>query len=289
MPTIPEQFIEFVHSARTHLPSPNHAPSPVEVVMDRSIEYETTIRKAWDQAADTYPFTETDEALALSMTALLESTRMPTSPERWLSLGSGPGLYEIFLLRQFPDLVIDSLDIAPQFINMQRLLASIYLDDPSQLITQVGSMSALQYPSRNFDMVLSINSLHWTNRWRETLQEIHRVSKYDPQIQLFIIMGAAPLLRGGTRVITAENNINTDNLMDGIESQGFMVDNLGELNIAQGQFGTPTKRLSVHASRHSGHKNKWPYRMRTGRLPFARYSLTPNGIQQEQIVMPPTR
>jgi len=90
---------------------------------------------------------------------------------RVLDVGCGKGflLYEMKL--QIPELEIRGLDVSRYALEHAKEEVSNYLD--------CGTVWKLPYPDKHFDLVLSLNTLHYCyiNQLKEALGEIERVKK----------------------------------------------------------------------------------------------------------------
>lgn len=104
--------------------------------------------------------------------------------DRILSVGCGPGLYEIFLshkLNQKQLTIITGTDfsngmVTEGTINKKRY-RELYGSDSRTLFKQNDANIFQGIPDNSKDVVLSNNVLNWLPRWKKSLYEIHRVLK----------------------------------------------------------------------------------------------------------------
>ncbi len=131
----------------------------------------------WDLIGPYWPAIETPTNYGLTMMAFLhfikqEKVRTGT----WLSLGSGPGIYETYLARRFPQTHITSLDIAKSMADFHENLKLRYAKNQTTLCQ---SIEMLPQKDQSCDLVICNNSIQWLERngIKKTVSEIQRVLK----------------------------------------------------------------------------------------------------------------
>jgi len=206
---------------------------------------EDGVRDFWDRNTHSYISIETPAALGLTMFALLESIPIPTSPQRWLSLGSGPGFYEIFLAKTQPNLSITSVDLSPKFINMQRKTIEKEAETDPQIrdrITPiVGSMNNLQSGDGNkFDRIFCINAFHWNTDWKRAVTNICQALSGANDSSVFITLGKVPFSSPDGRSLFSAPYL--EEVLDEFASKGLGTKTFGRLVMERGQSGEPESR-----------------------------------------------
>lgn len=93
-----------------------------------------------------------------------------------VSLGSGPGSYELWLLAENRIQSATLVDISEEMLKRaDRIAAQLELTDRIELIcSEVGSV---ELPDNYADVCLSINSLHWDTDWRTWIKKAIRYTK----------------------------------------------------------------------------------------------------------------
>jgi ubiquinone/menaquinone biosynthesis C-methylase UbiE len=159
-----------------------------------------------------------------------------TNAQHVLELCSGRGFNLIYLSKQNPQIQFDGVDLMPAHI-LTSLKRSRSLKN---LRCQVGNIEELEYPSGNFDIVFSIESLFHVTNLPKTLSEAYRVLKPGGRmiiIDFFRIKeleAAEPNQRNVIRI--AENAFaivspkSTNGFVEAAQTVGFTVFDVKELS-----------------------------------------------------------
>lgn len=104
-----------------------------------------------------------------------------TKPKQLVSIGSGPGLYEIYwahkLGRQSQIICTDiSTGMTQEGIKNQKRYETLY-GQPSTTLFKESDASQLFIGAKTQDAVISNNVLNWIPNWKKSLHEMHRVLK----------------------------------------------------------------------------------------------------------------
>ncbi|TFV60021.1 class I SAM-dependent methyltransferase [Mycobacterium sp. PS03-16] len=107
---------------------------------------------------------------------IIDSTFLSHLPQgaRILDVGAGGGLFTNYLADQRPDLTIVGVDLAEPQLKRARKRMRAYAD---RVTFQRGDATALDFPDRSFDGVISYGSVkHWTSQ-EKGMAECVRVLK----------------------------------------------------------------------------------------------------------------
>lgn len=282
-----QQYLGLVHQAQRAIPDsvPRSLTFPVIEPSEDPDEFSRNIQESWDGYAKDYVRQESQQAHAVTMMALLDHLKPPQGNEKWLSLGSGPGLYELFFAMKFPGLDITSLDLSPAFIRMQKeRLFSMSLKSPrlrSQVHPVRGSMNSLGEVGGDFDAILSINSLQWSTDWRGVIDEIDEVLSDDEGSRVYAVIGSVRS-SDGSESETIGAGLVADHMIDEFEERGLYPLAIGEVR-AIGQFGLPVGRNYSVFERRETPLAPWEERIDSGELPFTIYTFQNNGITKQEL------
>lgn len=232
------------------------------------------ISNMWADLGTDYVTQEPLDAFGATMLMLLENLPRPTGRERWLSLGSGPGIYETFLARIFPEAMIDCLDISPELINFHLRLLAAQTDLAYRVNPQIADISqTLEFPAGSFNRILVINCLHWIRGWRNTISEINRVLSKTEGSTVYSVLGSASVFTdGGRNKLSVTPDLDTDKLTDFMETYPFNTTALGILLIPKGQYGIYTERYYNVTKRGRTPFKHWGRRARKGEIKFIEYT-----------------
>lgn len=146
------------------------------------------LKAYWDRYAEDYFLGEKIGALADTMYIILDNLSERKGQERWLSLGSGSGIYEVFLAGLLPGVSIVSLDISDKQMIIQRGIMKRFLDQEKRrkIKLYTGSMEDLRSVGRGFDRIFCLDSIHWSSDWRRTVSQISDVLSPDDQARVYL-------------------------------------------------------------------------------------------------------
>ncbi len=273
------QFGDFVAAVKRKVPSSlKMSEMPSFAIGDRGIE--ERLREVWDKYGESYILEEPLAAYATTMYMLLNNMNGVEEGEQWLSLGSGPGIYEIFLAQKMARLKIVSLDLSPEQIKIQKkLLRAVARDNPvleSRVQPTVGSMTDLSGVGKDFKQVMCINALHWSPQWRRVVAEINGVLSPVEGARVYMVAGSTKFVGGGAAFAP---DLTTDTIIEEFEKHGLKVTACGTLHIP-GQFGLFTPRFYSVFERNSKVSGYWGDRIMKGKTTFTDYSYMGMGIIQ---------
>lgn len=229
--------------------------------------HEAVMRSAWSQISRYWAGVESTSNYVATIATLIDKLsecRMPQQGKlQVLSLGTGPGVYELFLAwwlkaNKMPAR-IHSTDYAEDMITLQREI----LESPIRIgktkvsalrdivSPSVADMSAL--PDRfsgKADVVICNNSLQWVAEWRQAVGEIAQAvnPKGRNRMVYFIVHPHAMRVQLGDRTITRDH-VEVDALLDEMEKHNlqplgkrFMIGPPGS-----GQAGNMLNRMLISA------------------------------------------
>lgn len=193
---------------------------------------ETLIQLGWNAMANYWVAVESLATYKATFVSLLE--RLSHYPKhgkgriKVLSVGSGPGLYEIFLAKILSEhgfqIRFFSTDYSESMIDFQnRILESglkiekMPVGRLRPMVTpSVANMTNLpEYFEDKFDIVICNNALQWTDDWKEAIAEISRSLNPKSQIQkaILIIHPHAMRVCAGSRMVKRPL-VDEDSLLD---------------------------------------------------------------------------
>lgn len=194
------------------------------------------MRYAWSERAKDWAAVESPATYAATMETLAQFVRLLGKPETVLSLGSGPGLYEIFLgalLRDDPKMNkarIICTDYAEGMVNRcQELLHTLTFPDQfgptllTNVSAQVEDMTRLSFADGSVSQIICNNSLQWASDWRRAVAEMARVIDPQGMRMLYIFINNHPMRvcdhRGN--LVFKSGDFTAEELMDELESHNF--------------------------------------------------------------------
>lgn len=239
---------------------------------------EDQLRDAWNKSARNYSKVETLDAFGATMHALLDSLGLPTTSQKWLSLGAGPGFYEIYLAKKQDRLSIVLLDFAQSFVDLQAQI----VDEEAKINPQIkarissikGSMNRLSNVGEGFNTILCINAIQWDTNWKLTVSEISRVLAKSEGSSVFLTLA-------GIRVKNEDGSISRSEVdpreaIEEFEGVGLRLKAFGGLLIRRGQNGLPTERTYMLFQRDNQNVSSWMERLKNGDISWKDYK-TDNG------------
>lgn len=197
------------------------------------------ILKCWDSMASNWIAVESKASYQSTMISILErifTYPKPTNTKlKILSLGSGPGTYEIFLAKVLKDLgfsfSINTTDYSAGMINFQKRVLSSDLRIGKTKVSSlklfvspsVADMTNLpEYFDKRFDLVICNNSLQWVDDWCEAIKQISESLNPSSLIKsvLFFIHPHAMQLKAGD-VVISRDKIELSDLLDNLNQKNL--------------------------------------------------------------------
>jgi hypothetical protein len=268
---ITTEFAEFTSGIKAGIPSHLRRPFIERAILRDDVPLEDQISAAWDGLGKSYLLDESLDAYATTMLALLEHCRVPAVSEKWLSLGSGPGIYELFLAKRFPKVSVTSVELSPEQVNIQReLLEQVASKSPAvrkRLNVVQGSMTNLGDVGGDYNQILCINSLPWSSNWRAVIAGVEKALSRREGSRVFTTMGSVSSTNG-QRVISPD--LDTDTLIEEFEKYGLRAKAVGTLSFI-GQHGLFTPRFYGSFERTSKMSEPWETRVLSGKTTITDY------------------
>lgn len=265
------KFTEFVSPYRQGV---GGLAAPLTFDVPDATDPEKQARIEWDNLGAAYLTQETLEAQAATIYMLLDNIERPRRRERWLSLGSGPGLYEIFLLKEWHKPSIVSVDLSFILLKEQKSIVNQTgrqsISIPRRISLVNASMTRLPLGGKGYERIFCINSLHWTPRWRTAIAEVERLLSPRDGSRVYVVIGSAPVWNKGNKEQVAEG-LDQDSILDEFEEHNLPVKLAGDLKISRSQFGQPTERGYYVFERGLPVNNDWRSRLKKGDLPIIDY------------------
>ena len=268
------KFIEFVRDIKSKFPSQDSS-------LTASL-FPESIASLWNRLGKNYLHQESIDALAATMYLLQEQgvNQVSGNKNKWLSIGSGPGLYELFLVKQLNRVKIDSLDISMEQLRVGKQIINPLAADNSKRINLINaSMSEIPLASGKYDRVLVLNSLHWSADWKKAVSEVGRVLNPKNGSRVYAVIGSAAIVTKNGKTSPAKD-LNTDTLIDEFEANGLMAKHLITMNILNGQLNMPTSRMFAVFERGIKPNKHWSERMISGQVKYGEITILPNGTFQ---------
>jgi len=226
---------------------------------------ERLLSMTWNVSASTWAGVEKNSTYTQTMAVLIERllklTDISNRKLRILSLGSGPGLYEIFLaywLRSIGrNARMYSLDYSEGMVAFQNGLLSsdlridgVRVSALKEAVTPVlGNMEDLRKFYGGMDIVFCNNALQWVADWRAAVREMQlALNENGPRTLVVVIHPNAMVVHVGDKLIEREL-ITEEALFDELEKhriqpvfQRYMIGNEGT-----GQAGGRLNRMFFEA------------------------------------------
>lgn len=272
-------FIDFVEQVKIMFPKKSEifiSGSPFEEVAS-----------IWNKLGQDYLHMETVDAMAATMYLLQKNgiDQVGSGQTNWLSMGSGPGLYEMYLSKQLNRVQIDNLDISIQQLNASKFITNSLADKSTERIrTLNASMDAIPVASDYYNRILILNSLHWCASWGKAISEIGRVLNKKTG-RVYAVLGSASILtnEGKTRL---NQDLNSYSLIDCFEHNGFVTKHIVQMGILNGQHGLSTERLFGIFERGVAPSKNWADRILSRQIRLDELTILSNGIIKERRLNP---
>jgi ubiquinone/menaquinone biosynthesis C-methylase UbiE len=233
------------------------------------------LKEAWNKRAKAWGWVESPTNYQATMSTLLTYFEASPRPikEKVVSLGSGPGLYEAFLMYIYPKLKMPSklemycVDFSREMTAINRRIIKTYKGEGGRMIEGVkpltGDMANLDFPDGFFDQVICNNSLQCAPDWRKAVSEMARVTNHDRAGLMYLIINRNPM-----RIIDEKSNktlhtlgdISPTELMDTLEEHIIQIENTRQFITAKGlgQMGGHSDRMFIKARyRKEGEISSW--------------------------------
>lgn len=233
----------------------------VEVDVDLEGDLGAVVKQLWNARATDWTVVESPLTYVVTLETLLTHYAMnEKEPQVFLSLGSGPGLYETFLGMLFDRLKIRIIcvDFAKEMTRMHgEIIRSVRypVSENSKTLRSVknvepvtGDMTALTMSDRSVDHVFCNNSLQWVPDWKKAIAEMARVSKAGGHLYLFIHRHNMSIGddKGTVRLDIAKFSVE-DTLAE-LERNHFDIYHIRQIGSRRaGQFGARLDRVFIHA------------------------------------------
>lgn len=133
-----------------------------------TIEYQNRV-------AGVYGAYEAIEFQIATMGHILSQLTFPK--ETLVSLGSGPGTYELWLLSQDKVGQVTLVDYSPAMLERARSIAQA-LGLEERVTFRCDDITRNPLPPHSADAVFSINAMHWTKRWSRWVFEAARIARF---------------------------------------------------------------------------------------------------------------
>lgn len=235
---------------------------------DRSPE--NLVKRLWGEKASEFAALETPFNYLATMQTLLDFIPLKAKHvnHTWLSLGSGPGVYETFLgmwmnkKLNFKNNRIICVDNAPEMVEQHKRIIQFAQNTQKVSLANVqpivDDMTRLQtIPSDTIEHIICNNSLQWVSDWQSVIAQMHRVMKQSKTGHLYLFVHLHPMSIRGVDEETQDvinvtlGNFDQSELFDALEAHQFEVKR-GRLIGAKGygQCGGNTQRLAIQALFH---------------------------------------
>jgi ubiquinone/menaquinone biosynthesis C-methylase UbiE len=208
---------------------------------------EEIIENGWNLLGPYWAAVETPTNYFFTMTTLLHYIKQErVKPGAWLSLGSGPGIYETYLSKQFPYTHVTSIDIAQSMVDFHTDLKNRFAGNQTLICANI---EKLPQKDQSCDLVIVNNSIQWMGHEgaKNTVSEIKRVLKKNGYLFLIVHPHSMRFLATNTEVeeeSVAENKgVTGDEVFEWCKEVGL--DAIGSRSFvarAAGQMGNDSVR-----------------------------------------------
>lgn len=229
----------------------------------------------WGQLARTWAVLETPINYGLTMSSILEFFKANDRlrgdhKELDVSLGAGPGLYELYLANLFEQtpglerLRLICLDAAPAMTAYtNELIEKLRKGTPlkiKNIRAVTGDMTTLPFADRSVSQLLVNNSLGWVPNWQQAIAEMARVISPDQLGYAYFVVHPHPMVlrdQQGSRLHQL-NDMSATDLMDKLEKNGCGIDFTRLMaGRGTGQAGNDTNRIFIKGQFTSGDPGSW--------------------------------
>jgi SAM-dependent methyltransferase len=266
---------------KAHMPvmiSPKEGDTPAQI-----------LRQLWDKRSGLWGLVESPFNYLITMQTLIENLELTEQNQRremFLSIGTGPGLYEVFLantvrkiqngkrvrfictdfaygmLKQLQELLVKSGELQSLRGSISYMLPSFGHTCLTTVLPAVSDMNCLSIRSKTIDQIICNNSLQWSENWKRAIAEMARVIKPNGigNLYLFVHLHPMSLIGPNGERFLKLGNFSSDELFDELEANGFEVKKIRQIagKKGTGQYGMEINRLFVKARfNRNGIKKPW--------------------------------
>lgn len=217
----------------------------------------------WNLRAEDWAAVESPLTYAITVETLLEHFQFDRRRKRqvFLSLGSGPGLYETFLAGLFAQALPERrvrflcVDVAAEMTRMHRKILGMLRTPEGQPIRNVepitDDMTHLWLDAGTVDQILCNNSLQWVEDWPTAIREMARVIRPEGLRRLYLFVHLHPMVARTSdgRTLHRSGDFTIPELLDELERCRFRPLHLRQIAGAKGsgQAGGGIQRVFVLA------------------------------------------
>ena len=272
-PQIGAAFLRFVRDTLTHMGLINKvgiASTSYGVALGvdpATMSPKEVLRAMWNARAHDWAVIESPLAYAVTFQTIMEHLKVkgPGKKETFLSLGSGPGLYETYmaaLLRMsgVKDVKIICLDAAKEMTQRHKqILADAYLQvQGTMTVTKIknvepvtGDMMSLNFKSGSIDQIMCNNALQWSLDWKKAISEMARVMNPKGLGWLYLVVHTHPMTvwTGEGVPFMQLGKFTVPELFDFLEEKNFLLHHMRQIKgrMGTGQMGKDINRVFVLA------------------------------------------
>ena len=233
------------------------------------------ITASWGQLANKWAVLETPANYGLTMGTILEFLRSNDrlrrdERETYVSLGAGPGLYELYLAQlceKIPEchkLRFICVDAAPEMTSYtNKLIEKLRVASRVRLrniCAITANMTALPFADHSVSQFLVNNNLGWVPDWQQVIREITRVITPDRMGYASFFVHPHPMMLRDQegKPIHQLNSMRSTDLMDYLEENGCSIE-FTRLFAGQGtgQAGHDTNRIFIKGRFISENPGSW--------------------------------
>lgn len=208
------------------------------------------LQAGWNERAEDWAVVETPANYAITMQTLIEFLRVNPQKrkETFLSLGSGPGLYETFLgscLQAVPEsshVKILCVDYAERMTQLhKKVLRNVRTAEGEKLTNVVPITDNMMHLSSIdagvIDQIICNNALQWAVDWRAAIAEMQRVISSKGSGWLYLFIHRHPMVvceMGQVEPVIRLPEVPFEELLDVLEAHRFLVRHARQLVGARG-------------------------------------------------------
>ncbi len=239
-------------------------------------DWDKILKTIWNKRAKVWGWVETPTNYFATFSTLVEHFETDNNQrkkERIASLGSGPGLYEAYLMYLLSrvgghqNVEMYCVDFAREMTAINSRILKLYKDESGKMIQNTraltGDMTNLDFPDNHFNQIICNNALQWTQNWKDAVSEMARVLNPQGLGVLYIFINRHPM-----RLINQETNevmlsiggIDPAELFDALEEKNFQIERTRQYRTAKGlgQMGGTSDRMFIKARlSKDGTVNSW--------------------------------
>jgi len=232
---------------------------------------EQLLEAVWNKKAADWIGVETQTAYYATMQTLLHYMNLQKAGNQQIvSVGSGPGLYELYLATLFEKRLgkhrptIVCTDFSEEMTRIQRNIHSITKAKEGVVLDRVRmetqNMTNLRMKTKSVDQLICNNTLQWVPNWRQAIKEMAQVITPTKTGYLYIFLNENPM----TSLSTAEGetvlelpNAPIDEIIETFEQNRFQVVASRHLTSPDGQDGYLQRRFFMAEYRAMGKIQPW--------------------------------